>query len=124
MPQRRDELALPSVAAVTHDWREQVGKDRGEQRRFAGSVVGGAEERAYRRGRFLSVGRRLLMHRLSYGRSSPESVRKMSDDRQYAPATLKVGDKILPTWRSVCMVRRLGASGPRRSASVAADELP
>ena len=44
--------------------------------------------------------RRLLLGRLSCGRF-PEFVRKMSDDRQYAPATLRNRDFILDVLRDV-----------------------
>ena len=38
---------------------------------------------------------------VGYGRSSPESVRKINDDRQYAPATLRNRDLILDVLRDV-----------------------
>jgi Protein of unknown function (DUF938) len=51
--------------------------------------------------RALLARRRRLPLYVGYGRSFPESMRKMSDDRQYAPATLQNRDFILDVLRDV-----------------------
>jgi hypothetical protein len=77
-----DELALRSVAAVSQVRREMVRKISGNSRRFV-------------------AWRRLLLPWAILGPEFPGSVRKMSDDRQYAPATLRNRDFILDVLRDV-----------------------